>query len=191
MVWIFASVVLVLLVLIPGFRRFAVRGILLLTVLGLTGWGGYAGYEWYQDRFGPKVTIEGVEYREGSTEAYYAYNAERDHKREAAEKAYQTEKQFRDAIVDYRLALERRDQAFDQGAARANASYPPVVAFQKALGVIYERYPFLDASSPERNQAAIDEALSVTKQWVDKGMPNSNAVLVAAKQVGNKFENSK
>lgn len=188
MVWIFASVVLVLLVLVPGFRRFAVRGIALIVALGLIGWVGYAGYAWYEDRFGPKVVIEGKEYREGSSEAYWAGIYERDHKREAAEEASRKERELREAVEAYRIALEQKDRAFDEGAARANASYPPVVAFQKALDVIYERYPFLDSSNPGKNQQAIDEALALTKSWLDRGMPNSNAVLVAAKQVGSKYE---
>lgn len=188
MVWIFASVVLILLVLVPGFRRGAGRAILVGLALCVAGGVGYAGYEWYREQFAPKITIEGVSYRVGSEEARWAGAYEEQHRRLSAEKVAEQMALRQQAILDERASIERKNLEFAQGAALANAEPVPVIAFQRALEVIYRRFPFLSKDSTDHNDAAINEALSITKTWTDKGMPASNAVLIGAQQAGMKYE---
>jgi hypothetical protein len=77
--WIFASVVLILLVLSVPFRKYAIRAALVFACVGLLAGLGYGLYEAYVYEFGPKVVIEGVTYRAGSDDAYYAYQRAREH----------------------------------------------------------------------------------------------------------------
>lgn len=61
MAWIFAAVVLFLLVMSRGFRLFCLWGSLILIVLGGIGWGGYSLYEWYvESRARSLVSVEQI-----------------------------------------------------------------------------------------------------------------------------------
>lgn len=57
-----------------------------------------------------------------------------------------------------------------------------------ALEGIYARYPFLDADSPEVNQVALAEAVSLTQTLISEGTANTEALLIAAGRVGPKYD---
>ncbi|MEE3507730.1 hypothetical protein QN399_15950 [Pseudomonas sp. 10C3] len=188
LVWIFASVVLVLLVVSVGFRVFVSRIALALIGLCVVLGIGYGLYQAYDYEFGPKVTIEGVKYREGSSEAVYAYGQEREHQEQkiAAETAAEAAEQQRRAAVVEKARIVSEEYAAQRRNSDTGAS--ELASFNAALLGVYAKYPFLNSENPKHNQPAIDAVLASTNDWVAKGYTRANAVMFAADKIAPKFQ---
>ncbi|HEX8542685.1 MAG TPA: hypothetical protein VF671_13370 [Pseudomonas sp.] len=75
-------------------------------------------------------------------------------------------------------------------ATEALAQLELAAVYRTALEGIYIRYPFLNADSPEVNQVALAEAVSLTQSLIAEGTANTEALLIAVGRIGPKYDSA-
>lgn len=88
-----------------------------------------------------------------------------------------------EAIRDAEAAADRRYSANRQKDDLARAGIERDLAVAKA----YVEFPFLDSTSTDANQDAIDEVLSLTNLYTSKGKPIGEALAAAVSRIGPRY----